>query len=53
MKSNKLQRKQPYNEEQELQLLAKRIKAYKKMSDKARFIEVRELMENMRDNLEE
>lgn len=52
MEGTKLQRMEPYDEALELKLLSERIKAYKKMSDKARFIEVRELMENIRDNWE-
>lgn len=52
MDREKLYRMEPYNEEQEMKIFPERIKAYKKISDKARFIEVRELMENLRDNWE-
>lgn len=52
MEEGKLYREEPYDEERELELLVQRIRAYKKISDKARFIEVRERMENMREEKE-
>ena len=49
IEEGKMYRKEPFDEELELKLLGERIKVYKQMSDKARFIEVRERMENMRE----